>query len=123
MPVKITNPVDAYTLLKVHANKEQEKFLEITLNGANEILNVRLLTIGLLNKTQIHPREVFAPALTDRSAAIILAHNHTSSNLTPSDEDIKVTDRMLQAGKILGIKVLDHLVFNEKGFYSIMEGE
>jgi len=118
---KIKFPSDIYGLLKSHANEKQEKFIVITLNGGNEFLNLRVVTIGTLNRAIIHPREVFADAITDRAAAVILAHNHTSSNLEPSREDIKVTNRMKDAGKILGIKVLDHIVFNQTGFNSIIE--
>jgi len=118
--MRIQNPEDVLPLVRHYADRRQEHFIVVSLNGANEVINVRVVTKGLLNRTQVHPREVFAEAISDRAAAVILAHNHTSSNLQPSEEDIKVTERLVEAGKILGINVLDHLVFNEKGFNSLM---
>ncbi|MCF7911830.1 MAG: DNA repair protein RadC [Candidatus Cloacimonetes bacterium] len=117
--LKIEKPEDVLPLVRHYADRRQEHFIVVSLNGANEVINVRVITKGLLNRTQVHPREVFAEAIADRAAAVILAHNHTSTNLTPSEDDIEVTRRLIEAGKILGIKVLDHLVFNEKGFKSI----
>jgi DNA repair protein RadC len=117
--VRIQNPEDVIPLVRHYADRRQEHFIVVSLNGAHEVINVRVITKGLLNRTQVHPREVFAEAIADRAAAVILAHNHTSTNLTPSEDDIKVTERLVEAGNILGIKVLDHLVFNEKGYTSI----
>lgn len=117
--MRIVNPEDVLPLVRHYADRRQEHFIVVSLNGANEVINVRVVTKGLLNRTQVHPREVFAEAIADRAAAVILAHNHTSTNLMASEDDIKVTKRLIEAGKILGIKVLDHLVFNEKGFASI----
>ncbi len=88
----------------------QENVVAVTLSGAHEVLNVRLITRGLVNESQLHPREVFADAVTDRAAAVILVHNHPSGNLTPSARDILITERMAEAGNLLGIQVLDHLI-------------
>ena len=88
----------------------QENVVAATLSGAHEILNIRLITRGLVNESQVHPREVFADAVTDRAAAVILIHNHPSGNLTPSKRDRAVTDKMQAAGNILGIRLLDHLI-------------
>jgi DNA repair protein RadC len=118
--VRIQNPEDVLPLVRHYADRRQEHFIVVSLNGAHEVINVRVVTKGLLNRTQVHPREVFAEAIADRAAAVILAHNHTSTNLEPSEDDIMVTGRLVEAGKILGIKVLDHLIFNEKGFNSVL---
>ena len=117
---KISEPKDVLPLVRHYADRKQEHFIVVSLNGANEVLNVRVVTKGLVNRTQVHPREVFADVIADRACAVILAHNHTSSNLQPSEEDLAVTERLKAAGKILGIKVLDHLIFNHKGVYSIL---
>ncbi len=119
--VKIKSPSDVLPLIQHYSDRKQEHFLTISLNGANEVLNVRVVTIGLVNQSQVHPREVFADALVDRASAIIIAHNHPSGNLTPSPEDIEVTNIIVEAGKILGIKLLDHIVFSKKGSYSFKQ--
>ncbi len=105
------------------ANKRQEYFLCIALNGAKEIISNQVVTIGLLNSSQIHPREVFADVISDRADAIILAHNHPSGTLKPSTEDIAVTNQMVEAGRILGISVLDHLIITTKGYFSFKEND
>jgi DNA repair protein RadC len=75
------------------------------------------------NKTHVHPREVFADPSIDWASAIIVAHNHPAGGLTPSREDIQITKRLKDAGKTLGIKLLDHIIFNHKGYYSFLEKE
>jgi DNA repair protein RadC len=80
-----------------------------------------VITIGLVNKTQVHPREVFADVIAERATAIIVAHNHPSGNLEPSDSDRRLTQQLVEAGQILGIKVLDHVIISKKGFYSFSE--
>lgn len=101
--------------------KKQEYFLCISLNGANEIVGNRVVTIGLLNSTQIHPREVFADVISDRAGSVILAHNHPSGVLEPSSDDIAVTNQMVEAGKILGISVRDHIIVTKNGYFSFQE--
>ncbi len=101
----------------------QENVISVTLSGAHEVLKVRLITKGLLNESQIHPREVFAGAIEDRAAAMILIHNHPSGNLQPSRQDLKITKDMQAAGELLGIKLLDHLIIGPRdGFTSILDG-
>lgn len=80
-----------------------------------------MVTVGLVNKSQVHPREVFADPITDRAATIIIAHNHPSGDLIPSKEDTEVTRQLKAAGETLGIKLLDHIIFNNKGYYSFLE--
>ncbi|OHD14622.1 MAG: hypothetical protein A2Z96_01025 [Spirochaetes bacterium GWB1_48_6] len=118
---KIRLPQDAYTILRRYADRPQEHFLCLSLNGAHEVLRTRLLTIGLLNRTLIHPREVFAGPIKDRSAGVIVAHSHPSGNLDPSREDRDITRRIWEAGQILGIPLLDHLIFTQTSFYSFQE--
>ena len=82
----------------------------------------RIVSVGLVNKTQVHPREVFADPITDRAFAIIVAHNHPSGGLNPSKEDIEVTKQLKSAEEILGIRLPDHIIFNHKGgYYSFLE--
>ncbi len=118
---RITMPKDAYPLLVHFADLRQEHFIVISLNGGHEVNAVREITKGLINKTVVHPREVFADPITDRACAVIVAHNHPSGNLEPSEEDLDSTKRLRQSGDILGIPVLDHLVFSETGYFSFVE--
>ncbi|MDM8555465.1 DNA repair protein RadC [Desulfococcaceae bacterium HSG7] len=119
--VKIKTPLDVLPLVRHYADRRQEYFLCISLNGANEVITCRVVSVGLVNTTQVHPREVFADPITDRASSVALAHNHPSGDLAPSKEDIGVTRQLRKAGEILGISVLDHIIFNTKGHYSFLE--
>jgi DNA repair protein RadC len=112
---------DVLPLISYIAYKKQEYFLCVSLNGANEVIANRVVTVGLLNANQIHPREVFVDAISDRAASVILAHNHPSGALKPSPNDIAVTNQMVDAGKILGIEVVDHIIITKRGFLSLKE--
>ncbi len=118
---KITAPGDAYTMLLEYSNNRQECFIVMTLNGAHEPINTRVISLGLINRTLTHPREVFYPAVKDSAATIIIAHNHPSGNLEPSIEDFEITRRLKQASAIMGIEILDHLIISESGYYSFLE--
>lgn len=119
--LRIRVPRDALPLLRHYADRTQEYFLCVSLNGAHEVIACRVVTIGLLNRTLVHPREVYAPAIADRAASILVAHNHPSGNLEPSEEDLEITGRLRQSGEILGIKLLDHLIFFGDDYTSILE--
>lgn len=99
----------------------QEVFAVMSLNGANHPIKTRWVTVGLLDASQVHPREVFADPITDRAASVILAHNHPSGALEASPEDIALTKRLVKAGELLGIKVLDHLIVTSSGFVSLKQ--
>jgi len=103
------------------ADKKQEYFLCISLNGANEVIEKRVITVGLLNSNQVHPREVFVDAISDRAAYVILAHNHPSGSLKVSADDITTTKQLIESGKILGITVLDHIIITKNGYLSFKE--
>lgn len=120
-PVKIRYPQDVLPVIRHFADRKREHFLSISLNGAHEVISTRVVSIGLVNKTIVHPREVFAEPLQERSAAVIAAHNHPSGNLDPSDEDREVTSRLKEAGLLLGIPLLDHIIFTQTGHYSFLE--
>ena len=119
--LRISFPPDVMPLIQHYADRKQEHFLCVSLNGANEVIASRVVSVGLVNKTQVHPREVFADPITDRASAIIIAHNHPSGGLKPSKEDIEITKHLKSAGETLGIKLLDHIIFNHKGHYSFLE--
>lgn len=119
--IKINNAKDIYKELQGYKNKRQEYFLALYLDGANHLCETKVITIGILNQSLVHPREVFAPAIEKRCASIIVAHNHPSGILSPSSEDIEVTKRLQEASKILGIELLDHIIFTKDGFISLQE--
>jgi DNA repair protein RadC len=111
-------PEDIFNLIRHYGDRRQERFICISLNGAHEVIAVRVVTVGLVNRTIVHPREVFSDPLQDRASAVCVAHNHPSGKLTPSGEDNEITFRLKEAADILGINFLDHLVFSGEGFFS-----
>ena len=119
--LKISFPADVLPLIANYGDRKQEHFICVSMNGASEVITTRVVSVGLVNKTQVHPRKVFADPITDRAAAIIVAHNHPSGSLSPSKEDIEVTKQLKAAGETLGIKLFDHIIFNHKGYYSFLE--
>ncbi len=121
--IKISIPPDVLPLIRHLADRKQEHFICVSLNGAHEVIASRIISVGLVNRTQVHPREVFADPITDRASAIIVAHNHTAGDLTPSSDDIAVTNRLKAAGETLGIMLIDHIIFNNKSYYSFLEHE
>lgn len=126
--IAITTPNDALEpILKELESikfKEVECFVCITLSSDHKVIGTYVVSQGLVNRTLVHPREVFRPAISDNATAIIIAHNHPSGNLEPSMDDRDVTRCMKQAGDILGITVLDHLIVSPsvKGYFSFLEG-
>jgi DNA repair protein RadC len=118
---KISSPAEVLPLISHFADRKQEHFICLSLNGANEVITSRVVSVGLVNKTQVHPREVFADPITDRASSIIVAHNHPSGTLAPSREDIEITKQLKSAGETLGIRLLDHIIFNHKGYFSFQE--
>jgi DNA repair protein RadC len=116
--MRIQHPEDIHNVLRCHADRKQERFLCLSLNGAHEIIAVRIVSLGLVNRTIVHPREVFADPLIDRAAAVVVAHNHPSGNVEPSDEDDTITTRLKASADILGLHFLDHLIFTETVWFS-----
>lgn len=112
---------DVIPLISSLAGKKQEYFISITLNGGNRLISKRVVTIGLLDQALVHPREVFAEAIRERAAKVIVAHNHPAGDNAPSKEDIKVTENLSQAASILGIEFLDHIIITETGYFSFRE--
>lgn len=118
---KIVSPADLLPHVRHYADRKQEHFLCASINGANELLNIRVVSIGLIDRSPVHPREVFADPLSDRASAVIVAHNHPSGGLEPSPSDIEITAQLKAAGAIVGIDLLDHIVFNRTGYFSFLE--
>lgn len=119
---KITSPEDGYQLFKQFlGDVDREHFLVLCLSTKNTPNAIHTCHIGSLNASVVHPREVLKPAILSNSCSIIVAHNHPSNDPTPSREDIEVTKKLVEAGKIMGIEVLDHLIICDDSFISLKE--
>jgi DNA repair protein RadC len=118
---KIETPADILPLIHHYADRKQEHFISTSINGANEVMNIRVVSIGLVDRTSVHPREVFADALTDRASGVIVAHNHPAGSLVPSAWDIEITKQLKEAGDVVGVTLMDHIIFNRTGYYSFLE--
>ncbi len=118
---RISGPRDVFPLVSHWADRTRERFAVLTLNGAHEVISARVVSMGLVNRTVVHPREVYAEAITDRACAIIAVHNHPSGRLDPSPEDREITDRLRDAGRTLGIPLLDHVIFSQESYWSFVE--
>lgn len=105
--------------LKNIRDKKQEYFVVLTLDGASRLINNTVVFQGTLNQSLVHPREVFAQAIEDRAASIIVAHNHPSGSVEPSTEDIAITNKLKEAGELLGIEVIDHILLTKDEHKSI----
>jgi len=118
---RITDAKDVYDELHKYASRQQEHFLTITLDGASHIINTRTVFIGTLNQSLVHPREVFADAIADRAAGIIIAHNHPSGTLEASRADVAITQRLMEVSKLVGIELLDHVILSKQGYFSFSD--
>ena len=118
---RIETPADLLPHVRHYADRKQEHFLCASINGANEILSIRVISIGLVDRSPVHPREVFADALSDRAAAVIVAHNHPRGGVEPSQSDVSITVQLKAAGEIVGIELLDHIIFNRTGYFNFLE--
>ena len=118
----ITSPEDGVALMMPRLRYEvKEHFLVVLLNSKNKVLEIKQISEGSLNSSVVHPREVFAPAVLHHAAAILTAHNHPSGDPTPSKEDKDLTNTLVQAGKYMGIPVLDHIIIGDARYFSFKE--
>ena len=115
----IDSPESAAEQLSYIREKKQEYFVMLTLDGARRLINSRTITVGTLMSSLVHPREVFAPAIEDRAASIIIGHNHPSGMLDVSEQDREVTRRIQQAGELIGITLDDHIIVAGDDFVSV----
>lgn len=119
---KITSPAEvAEIFIPLLRDDQKEKFIVVCLNSANKIIKYEIISIGNLNSSVVHPREIFKVAIDNTSASIILIHNHPSGNPEPSNEDISITRKIVEAGKIMDIPVFDHLIIAGGKFTSFVE--
>ncbi len=117
----IMSPRDVWLLMKDEMEKSKEYFVVFYLNTRNQMIQKEVISIGSLSASIAHPREVFEPAVRHHAGQIILSHNHPSGDSTPSHEDRETTKRLVKAGEILGIEVVDHVVVTREGFMSMKE--
>jgi DNA repair protein RadC len=120
MPM-IDSPQRAMDQLTKLKTAKKEFFVVLYLNARNQLVHRETISMGTVNSSLVHPREVFEPAIKYLAVSVILAHNHPSGELIPSEEDRTITQRLIDAGKILGIDVLDHLLVTKRGFESFKE--
>ena len=118
----ISSPKDAYEMIKDQLQDlDREQFIIACLNTKNEPTNISVVSVGSLNKAIVHPREVFKTAILSNAASVMAFHNHPSGETTPSQQDIQLTKRLYEAGELLGIKLLDHLIIGDRTFTSLKE--
>lgn len=120
--VGILQPADVAAMLQPrYGHKAQEHFIVLILNTKNQVVAQSVVTIGLLNTTLIHPRELFQVAISHHAHAVIIAHNHPSGDPAPSTDDVNLTTRLIECGELLGIPVLDHVIFGPNHYLSLRE--
>ncbi|MBN2198139.1 DNA repair protein RadC [Candidatus Wolfebacteria bacterium] len=119
--ILLLSPQDVWNELKDIRDNKKEHFVIFFLDARNQEIRREIISVGSLNANLVHPREVFEPAVASLAAQIIIAHNHPSGNPEASEEDLKITKRLVEAGKILGIDVIDHVVVSEGEYFSFKE--
>jgi DNA repair protein RadC len=118
--IVVTTSKDAYFILQEYTHKKQEHLLLITLNARNQLISKKVITIGTLDASLFHPREIFAESISDRAAKIVIAHNHPSGSLEPSLNDILMTQKVKAGGELLGIQLVDSIIISEDGYTSLI---
>ncbi|MCS7231954.1 MAG: DNA repair protein RadC [Elusimicrobiota bacterium] len=116
-------PKDVYERLSAYRTAKKEHFFVFYLDTKNQEIHCELISVGILNASLVHPREVFEPAIKHLAAQIIIAHNHPSGSLEPSEEDIQLTKRLIKAAEILGIELIDHIIISKEGYYSFKQNK
>jgi DNA repair protein RadC len=120
--VKIDHPESAYNLVREELERQKkEVFTIILMDVKGYVINQQVVSIGTLSHSLIHPREVFYPAIRHKAASILLAHNHPSGDPTPSKEDLSVTEKLIEVGKVMGIPVRDHLIIGRDRYISLRQ--
>ena len=117
----ISCPADVLPFLMDIRDKPKEYFLCLYLNARNQMIHQEVISIGSLSASIVHPRECFLPAIEHTAASMILAHSHPSGNVSPSEDDIELTRRLVKAGDLIGIDVLDHIIISRSDFLSLKE--
>jgi len=119
--ILLLSPKEVWQECRDITKSKKEHFIVFYLNAQSQEIDREIISIGILNESLVHPREVFELAVKNNAAQIIVAHNHPSGDIRPSENDIEITQRLSEAGKILGIELLDHVIVTEKEFLSFKE--
>jgi DNA repair protein RadC len=120
LPRVIRGPDDVVAVVGPKLSKEQrEHFVVLLLNARHEVVGNETVSVGSLNASIVHPREVFKPAILASAASVVLVHNHPSGDPEPSEEDLSITKRLVEAGELMGISVLDHVILATRGVVSL----
>lgn len=119
--MKIREPIDVFQFVRrVIKDNSREHFVALFLDAGHKVVSYSVISTGTANSTQVHPRELFQHAVLVGACAVVVSHNHPSGELQPSEEDHRVTKHLVEAGRVLGIPVLDHVVFTEDSFQSVL---
>ena len=122
VPFDIKNPEAVVKAIRASVqDKAKEHFKLILLNSRNRVIGISTISIGTLTTSLVHPREVFKEAIMHSAASVVLAHNHPSGDPDPSEDDLKITKKLVESGKILGIEVIDHIIIGKIDHYSFRE--
>jgi DNA repair protein RadC len=119
--IKIESSEDVLKVIGDIRNKKREHFVALFLDARNQLIITKTISIGTLNTSIVHPRDVYAPAIKHNAANVIIAHNHPSGNPDPSREDISITEKLVKAGRILSIELIDHLIVAKESFFSFKQ--
>jgi len=118
-PIHVKKPEDVVTMTAKFQTKKKEYFVGIYLDARNQFQDMKTISVGTVNMSVVHPREVFLPAILNVSSGVVLAHNHPSGDCEPSDADIILTERLVKAGSLLGIEVIDHIIVSKESWFSM----
>jgi len=119
--IRLDSVQDIVSQVSEYAGKKQEYLVSLTLDGANRLIQKRIVTIGLLDQSLAHPREIFSGAIEDRANSLVLVHNHPSGKLEPSSADVSTTRRVDEVAKLVGIRLLDHVIIAKNGHFSFRQ--
>lgn len=119
--IKLNSPTIVFDYYRYLSNLQQEHFFCLYLDSGKKVLREKLLFVGTVNYSLVHPRDIFKEACLVNAVSIICVHNHPSGDLTPSKDDIKITTNLKQVGELLGIEIIDHIIISYTGYYSFLE--
>lgn len=119
--IKLNDPIKVFNYFKYKINKYQEEFYCIYLDAKKRVIDTKLLFVGTVNHSMVHPRDIFKEAYSLNAAFIICVHNHPSGDVNPSQDDVNVTKRIFEIGNLMGVKLVDHIIVSERKYYSFLE--
>lgn len=120
-PLRFSTPVDVYKAFKSLATSDKERFYSVLLDSKNKVIGVEMVSQGSVNSSPVHPREAYKSALLSSASSVIFVHSHPSGDPDPSESDRKITRQLKEAGELLGIELLDHVIIGRDEFYSFSD--